>query len=206
MWRCWLAGVTGAAALGDAGSPPHQRTGRLDLCRRGVPGTAGAGNDPAQVAAATRPSARRFAHCPAGSGRVPRPRCGARPPAGQLPRHRTGRSLAAAREPAHLARRRSDYRRALRCAAQAGGVQTEIIAPQPAEVDSPLDLAMAIEARSWKGAAGTALLHDPQRALFLASLLGGPAGPELCESPFSASARCRPRCKWRSSKPVAGGY
>ncbi len=64
-------------------------------------------------------------------------------------------------------RRRSDYRRALRRGEQAGGVETQIVAPKPREVDSLLDVALAVEARSWKGAAGTALLHDPPRARFL---------------------------------------
>jgi len=64
-------------------------------------------------------------------------------------------------------RRRSDYRRALRRADQEGGTQAEIITPRPDEVDSLLDLALEIEARSWKGAAGTALAQDPQRGRFL---------------------------------------
>jgi CelD/BcsL family acetyltransferase involved in cellulose biosynthesis len=68
----------------------------------------------------------------------------------------------------HLnSRRRSDYRRAVRRGEKEGGVRTEIIAPRPEEVDSLLDIALEIEARSWKGAAGTALVHDRLRGGFL---------------------------------------
>ncbi len=48
-----------------------------------------------------------------------------------------------------------------------GGVRTQIISPRPEEVDSLLDIAFEIEARSWKGAAGTALVHDRLRGGFL---------------------------------------
>jgi CelD/BcsL family acetyltransferase involved in cellulose biosynthesis len=62
--------------------------------------------------------------------------------------------------------RRSDLRRARRKAEQLGEVTTEILTPQPGEVDRLLDEAIAIEARSWKGDAGTALAADQQRAAF----------------------------------------
>ena len=64
----------------------------------------------------------------------------------------------------HLSsRRRSDYRRALRRAEKLGSVRAEVLAPAPSEVDALLDVAFAIEARSWKGANGTALACDPLR-------------------------------------------
>jgi CelD/BcsL family acetyltransferase involved in cellulose biosynthesis len=60
-------------------------------------------------------------------------------------------------------RRRSDYRRALRRAERHGDVRAEVISPTPANLDSLLQTAYEIEARSWKGAAGTALACDPLR-------------------------------------------
>jgi GNAT acetyltransferase-like protein len=64
----------------------------------------------------------------------------------------------------HLSsRRRSDFRRARRRAEHQGEVRGEIISPTPRQVDSLLEAAFAVEARSWKGAAGTALSNDPVR-------------------------------------------
>jgi CelD/BcsL family acetyltransferase involved in cellulose biosynthesis len=73
------------------------------------------------------------------------------------------------REPeAHLSsRRRSDFRRAERRAEKVGPVEYEISAPAPSEVDELLERAFAIEARSWKGEAGTALAVDPVRGAFI---------------------------------------
>jgi len=62
--------------------------------------------------------------------------------------------------------RRSDLRRARRKAEQAGPVRFEILTPGSADVDRLLDQAMAIEAKSWKGEAGTALAYDARRAEF----------------------------------------
>ena len=62
--------------------------------------------------------------------------------------------------------RRSDLRRARRKAEQAGPVRFEILTPGPADVDRLFDQAMAVEAKSWKGDAGTALAYDGRRAEF----------------------------------------
>lgn len=62
--------------------------------------------------------------------------------------------------------RRSDLRRARRKAEQAGKVSVEILSPSEDEVDALLERAIEIEARSWKGTAGTALAHDRRRAEF----------------------------------------
>jgi CelD/BcsL family acetyltransferase involved in cellulose biosynthesis len=51
--------------------------------------------------------------------------------------------------------RRSSLRRARRKAEKLGEVGVELLSPAPAEVDALLDLAFAVEARSWKGKAGT---------------------------------------------------
>ena len=64
----------------------------------------------------------------------------------------------------HLSsRRRSDFRRAHRRAEEQGDVNAQVLAPGPDQIDSLLNTAFAIEARSWKGAAGTALANDPIR-------------------------------------------
>jgi CelD/BcsL family acetyltransferase involved in cellulose biosynthesis len=64
----------------------------------------------------------------------------------------------------HLSsRRRSDFRRARRRAEQQGEIKSEVVEPSPAELDKLLELAFAVEARSWKGTAGTALSTDPIR-------------------------------------------
>jgi len=63
-------------------------------------------------------------------------------------------------------RRSSDLRRAFRKAEKAGTVRTEILVPRPEELDKLLDLAFAVEARSWKGRAKTALAADGVRGSF----------------------------------------
>jgi len=64
----------------------------------------------------------------------------------------------------HLSsRRRSDFRRALRRAERHGDVRAEVLTPAPEHLDGLLQIAFDIEARSWKGAAGTALACDPLR-------------------------------------------
>jgi CelD/BcsL family acetyltransferase involved in cellulose biosynthesis len=67
----------------------------------------------------------------------------------------------------HLnAGRRSDLRRARRRAEQFGPVTTELHTPSLKELSYLVDTALAVEARSWKGESGTALVHDPHRAAF----------------------------------------
>jgi hypothetical protein len=63
-------------------------------------------------------------------------------------------------------RRRSDFRRAARRAAEFGAVACETLAPSPAEFDALFDAAIAVEAKSWKRAAGTAILCDPAKEAF----------------------------------------
>lgn len=63
-------------------------------------------------------------------------------------------------------KRRSDFRRSLRNAAELGEVTTEILSPAVDEVDRLLDLAFDIESRSWKGEHGTALARDAARGAF----------------------------------------
>ncbi len=73
------------------------------------------------------------------------------------------------REPeSHLSpRRRSDFRRSWRRAEKLGAVRVETLTPSLDELDGLLDTAFAIEAKSWKGAAGTALAQDPVRGRFM---------------------------------------
>jgi hypothetical protein len=63
-------------------------------------------------------------------------------------------------------RRRQDLRRARRRAEAAGKLVAAVHEPTPDEVDRLLDVAFAVEARSWKGRVGTALARDALRAAF----------------------------------------
>jgi hypothetical protein len=56
--------------------------------------------------------------------------------------------------------RRSDFRRAARRAAELGAVAFEMLSPTAAEFDALFDEAVAVEARSWKSDAGTAIAVD----------------------------------------------
>jgi CelD/BcsL family acetyltransferase involved in cellulose biosynthesis len=56
--------------------------------------------------------------------------------------------------------RRSDFRRAARRAADHGEVSFEIASPGPDAFDALFDEAVAVEARSWKAEAGTAIAAD----------------------------------------------
>ena len=62
--------------------------------------------------------------------------------------------------------RRQRFRRKWRKAEAIGPVAVEILSPSAAELDHQIDRAMAVEAKSWKGRAGTALLQDPKQAAF----------------------------------------
>ena len=63
--------------------------------------------------------------------------------------------------------RRSALRRARRRADRSGSVSVALLSPPPDEVDALLDEAFTVEARSWKGPAGTALAHTPSMAGFI---------------------------------------
>jgi CelD/BcsL family acetyltransferase involved in cellulose biosynthesis len=65
--------------------------------------------------------------------------------------------------------RRSDLRRAWRRAQQLGRVESEFIHPLSHELDALLDEAFAVEARSWKGDAGTAVACVPEMDAFFRS-------------------------------------
>lgn len=56
--------------------------------------------------------------------------------------------------------RRSDFRRAARKAEQMGEVTYEVLAPSPGTFDALFDEAIAVELRSWKKDAGTAIAAD----------------------------------------------
>ncbi|HEV7615872.1 MAG TPA: GNAT family N-acetyltransferase [Solirubrobacterales bacterium] len=59
--------------------------------------------------------------------------------------------------------RRSSLRRARRKAEELGAIEVELLAPAPAEVEALLDEAFAVESRSWKGEAGTAVAFVPSQ-------------------------------------------
>jgi CelD/BcsL family acetyltransferase involved in cellulose biosynthesis len=63
-------------------------------------------------------------------------------------------------------RRRSDFRRAARRAEEFGAVRCEMLAPTPEAFGALFDEAIAVEAKSWKRAAGTAIACDPAKEAF----------------------------------------
>ncbi len=70
----------------------------------------------------------------------------------------------------HLSsRRHADLRRARRRAEKLGEVTAEILTPGCDQVDALLDEALAIESRSWKGEAGSAMRCQPSEAAFCRS-------------------------------------
>ncbi len=62
--------------------------------------------------------------------------------------------------------RRSDLRRARRLAGEQGQVDFEFLSPSAADAGRLLSIALQVEARSWKGRAGTALAQDAVRLPF----------------------------------------
>ncbi len=67
--------------------------------------------------------------------------------------------------------RRSDFRRSLRRAEKHGKVAFEILAPTASEFEDLYAQAIAIEARSWKREAGSALAVDPVKCAFFREFL-----------------------------------
>lgn len=65
--------------------------------------------------------------------------------------------------------RRSDLRRARRKAEKFGPPAFDVVLPQAHELDSLLNEVFAVEARSWKGRAGTAIALDPTENAFCRS-------------------------------------
>ncbi|WP_137700411.1 GNAT family N-acetyltransferase [Marimonas lutisalis] len=65
--------------------------------------------------------------------------------------------------------RRQQYRRKWRKAEAIGPVALEILTPSETEMEPIFDRIVAVEAKSWKGRAGTALLHDEKQAAFFRS-------------------------------------
>ena len=62
--------------------------------------------------------------------------------------------------------RRSSLRRARRKAEGLGEIEVELLTPAPDEVEALLDEAFAVESRSWKGEAGTAVAFVPAQNEF----------------------------------------
>lgn len=62
--------------------------------------------------------------------------------------------------------RRSDFRRAERKAREFGAVTYEILSPGPVQFDTLFDEAVAVELRSWKQEAGSAIAADPAKEAF----------------------------------------
>ena len=64
------------------------------------------------------------------------------------------------------ARRRSDVRRARRIAEGLGPVEFQVLSPSPVELGPLLEEAFRVEAASWKGRRGSAVLDDAPRRTF----------------------------------------
>lgn len=90
------------------------------------------------------------------------------------------------REPErHLsAGRRSDFRRMRRHLENLGHADTEIVIADPERIDAVLNEAFQVEARSWKGIAGTALLHDKKRQAHFRKYLRAKARVGKCHIGF----------------------
>jgi hypothetical protein len=71
-----------------------------------------------------------------------------------------------------------------RRAAAMGAVFHEVIVPDPAEFDALFDEAAAIELRSWKREAGSAMLCDPAKEAFFAPISAMPVPRAHCASHF----------------------
>jgi CelD/BcsL family acetyltransferase involved in cellulose biosynthesis len=66
-----------------------------------------------------------------------------------------------------LSRSRREYlKRARRIAEQMGPVQGEVLSPAPDELDPLLEEVFRVEAASWKGRSGSALMHDALQGTF----------------------------------------
>lgn len=67
--------------------------------------------------------------------------------------------------------RRSDFRRAMRRANDQGEVTFSVLSPRPDQFDALFDEAIAVELRSWKKAAGTAIASDRAKEMFFCDFL-----------------------------------
>ncbi|QSB45132.1 GNAT family N-acetyltransferase [Tsuneonella flava] len=81
-------------------------------------------------------------------------------------------------------RRRSDFRRARKRAAEAGAVEFVTHQPTPREFDALYDQAVAVEARSWKLAAGSALAADRAKRAFFRRYLTAASAKGQCRISF----------------------
>jgi CelD/BcsL family acetyltransferase involved in cellulose biosynthesis len=80
-------------------------------------------------------------------------------------------------------RRRQDYRRARRALERLGKIEVEIRAPDAAAVEAGMAEAMQVEAASWKGREGSAMLTNPRLSGFflqLAAYLASRGQLQLC--------------------------
>ncbi len=82
------------------------------------------------------------------------------------------------------ARRRSDFRRAQRKAAEFGDLACESLSPGPEEFDALFDAAIRVEAASWKTAAGTAIACDPAKAAFFRAYFRAASANGACRMAF----------------------
>ncbi len=74
-------------------------------------------------------------------------------------------------EAQYNAGRRSDFRRAMRRAGEQGEVSFSVLSPRPDQFDALFDEAIAVELRSWKKEAGTAIAADRAKEMFFRDFL-----------------------------------
>lgn len=80
--------------------------------------------------------------------------------------------------------RRSDFRRMRRNAEAIGPIRVEILSPTAADAPSIVDTAFQVEAASWKGESGSAVLHHPERLAFFHAFAKNAAASGLLRIAF----------------------
>lgn len=80
--------------------------------------------------------------------------------------------------------RRSDFRRAARRAEEMGKVSFEMLSPAPDAFPALFDEAVAIEARSWKKEAGSAIAVDPRKEAFFRAFFAAESARGTCRIAF----------------------
>lgn len=81
-------------------------------------------------------------------------------------------------------RRRSDFRRAVRKAAEFGEVEYQTLTPSPDEFDALFDEAIRVEAASWKREAGTAIACDDRKEAFFRAYFKAASENRTCRIDF----------------------
>ena len=88
-------------------------------------------------------------------------------------------------------KRKSTLRRKKRAAEKEGGpVRTELVVPDPDEIEAPIGRLLRIEARGWKGRGGTSMEADPRFQRFIPELVRRFARTGACRIAFLRIGDC----------------